>query len=165
MDYTYYGTLADADEYFEHRLHAYAWSGTKKEKALWAATQIIDTLNFKGSKATVFALSSDATKEEIQAADLSQPRQFPRGSDTTVPDDIKIACYELAYSLLDGRDPERELENLGVTSRAISSVRTTYHRNQVPIEHLISGVPNALAWRYLRPYLRDNDTLIVQRIS
>ena len=43
--------------------------------------------------------------------------------------------------------------------QGISSVRTTYNRSQVPIEHIVNGVPNALAWRLLRPFLRDEEAL------
>jgi hypothetical protein len=168
MDFTYYGTLQEAIDYFGHRLHETAWSDSDpadRPKALWAATQIIDTLNYKGVKATVYALASTATAAEIREAEASQPMEFPRGSDTEVPEAIRRACYEIAYSLLDGKDPEMELENLGVISQGFSSVRTTYQRSQVPIEHLINGVPNALAWRLIRPFLRDGDALKIVRIS
>ncbi|MEX0827564.1 MAG: hypothetical protein WD005_01290, partial [Haliea sp.] len=82
LAFIYYGILADADDYFAHRLHERAWSNsdaTQHEKALWAATQIIDTLNFKGYKATVFALleaDPDATDEEIREAEALQAREF-----------------------------------------------------------------------------------------
>jgi len=167
----YYGTLQEAYDYFDHRLHETAWTGAAvadRPKALWAATQIIDTLNYKGNKAAVHALlesDSDATQEQIREAEASQPLEFPRGSDTDVPDAIRRACYEIAHSLLDGKDPELELENLGIISQGYSSVRTTYQRSQVPIEHLINGVPNAMAWRLIRPFLRDGDSIKIARIS
>lgn len=167
----YYGTLDEADEYFGLRLHEIAWTGSSvsdRPKALWAATQIIDTLNFKGNKNAVHVLldgNPDATKEQIREAEASQPLEFPRGEDTVVPEDIRRACYEIAHSLLDGKDPEMELENLGIVSQGYSSVRTTYSRNQVPIEHIINGVPNALAWRLIRPFLRDDQQLRLTRVS
>jgi hypothetical protein len=107
IDYQYYGTLDEANEYFDHKLAATAWGtdADKQARALWAATQIIDTLNFKGA-----------------VAGPAQPREFPRGADTDVPQDIRTACYDMAYDLLDGKDPEIELENLGITSQAYSSV-------------------------------------------
>ena len=139
----YYGSVAEAEDYFAMRLHEHAWTGaipTDRPKALLAATRIIDYLNFKGEKATVYALlvandcdACDAssalaegcvTKDELQAANLSQPLEFPRGSDTEVPEDIRRACYEIAHSLLDDKDPELELENLGITSHGFASVRT-----------------------------------------
>lgn len=188
----YYGTLQEAQDYFDMRLHEIAWSMANvadRPKALWAATQIIDTLNFKGFKAPVWTLLqsyglrdiphftpplngvlstisvAQPSQDAIRAAEASQALEFPRGNDTEVCEAIRKACYEIAHSLLDGKDPEIELENLGITSQGYSSVRTTYERNQVPIEHLINGVPNAMAWRLLRPFLRDGDAIKLTRIS
>ena len=148
----YYGTLEEAQQYFDMRLHEYAWSDAvvaDRPKALWAATQIIDTLNFKGYKASTWATLQSlglktlpsstvacglsAELQQIRDAEASQPLEFPRGNDTEVPEAIRRACYEIAYSLLDGKDPELELENLGITSQGYSSVRTTYNRSQVPL--------------------------------
>lgn len=182
MAFSYYGTVADAADYFEFKLFQTAWSAavpTDRPKALLAATRIIDTLNFKGNKATVHTLltSVDAccdvgsaldagyvTQAQVQAANLAQELEFPRGSDTTVPTVIEHACYEMAYSLLDGKDPELELENLSVATQRYASVRTTYNRAQVPIEHLINMVPNSLAWRWLKPFIRDEDAIKITRI-
>lgn len=171
MNFDFYGTLEDANKYFSKRLHETAWSGStprSRLKALWAATKIIDTLNYKGYKHPVFlVLDADplATISAIQAAEDDQFSEFPRGADTEVPEAIRRACYEIAHSLLDGKDPELELENLGIISQGYGSVRTTYQRSQVPIEHLINGVPNAMAWRLIRPFLRDGDALKIIRIS
>jgi hypothetical protein len=175
LDLTYYGSVQEADTYFSMRLHEIAWSNsdpTDRPRALWAATQIIDTLNYKGHKATVHAVilslphhRREDMQEQIRAADAAQVHEFPRGTDTDVPDAILRACYEIAYSLLDGKDPELELENLGIVSQGYSSVRTTYSRNQVPIEHIINGVPNTLAWRLIRPFLRDGEEIKISRIS
>jgi hypothetical protein len=173
MNFDYYGTLEEANEYFEQRLHETAWSQavpTNRPKALLMATRIIDTLNYKGRKASVheylytFDDPADADDEVIREKEAEQPLEFPRGEDTEVPEAIRIACYEIAYSLLDGKDPEFELENLSITSQGFQSLRTTYSRNQVPIEHLINGVPNATAWRYLRPFLRDSDAVKLKRV-
>ncbi len=74
----YYGSLSEANDYFAMRLHEIAWSGADaadKPKALWAATQIIDTLNYKGRKATVYTLldaDPDAEAEEIREAEAAQ---------------------------------------------------------------------------------------------
>lgn len=184
MNYTdHYGTVAEATDYFANRLHEFAWSNalpTDRPKALIFATRIIDTLNFKGDKKAVNDLlvanscECDAycainkgcvTVEEVQTASLTQNLSFPRGTDTEVPDTILCACFEIAHSLLDGKNPEIELENLGVISQGYASVRTTYSRSQVPIEHLINYVPNALAWRWLKPYLRDEDAIILRRVN
>jgi hypothetical protein len=179
-----YGSVAEATDYFASRLHEHAWTGANpldRPKALLAATRIIDYLNFKGEKSAVHDLlvtnscnACDAsgalaegcvTKDELQSASLSQPLEFPRGSDTDVPEAIRRACYEIAHSLLDDKDPELELENLGITSHGFASVRTSYSRSQVPIEHLINMVPNAIAWRILKPFIRDDDAVKLRRVS
>lgn len=167
----YYGTLSEANAYFDMRLHERAWTlapVADRPKALLSATLVIDTLNYKGYKNPVYELltaDSDATGEQIRAAEASQVLEFPRGADTTVPEAIRIATYEIAHALLDGKDPELELENLGIVSQGYSSVRTTYSRTQVPIEHLVNGIPNALAWRLLKPFMRDDDAIRLSRVS
>jgi len=98
-------------------------------------------------------------------AEASQELEFPRGSDTEVPLAIRRACFEIAHSLLDGKDPELELENLGIVSQGYSSVRTTFSRTHVPVEHIVNGVPSSLAWRLLLPFLRDDDAIRVSRVS
>lgn len=179
----HYGTVAGATDYFANRLHEHAWTQAQpvdRPKALIFATRIIDTLNFKGNKASIQSLltanSCDSdiadaiddgcvTVAQVQAASLTQNLVFPRGTDTVVPDTIICAGYEIAHSLLDDKDPEIELENLGVISHGYASVRTTYSRSQIPIEHLINYVPNALAWRWLKPFLRDEDAIILRRVN
>lgn len=168
---SYYGTLEEAQEYFESRLHESAWTGASvadRPKALRAATRIIDTLNFKGCKNSVYLLledDPDASDEDIREQEAAQELEFPRGEDTEVPEAIRIACYEIAHSLLDGKDPEMELENLGIASQGIASVRTSYARSNAPIEHIVNGIPNATAWRLLRPFLRDDDAVKLARVS
>lgn len=170
IQYTNYGTLGEALEYFSYRLHSDAWDDatlSNKQKALIAATRIIDTLNFKGTKATVHTLldgNPDSTEAEIRVAEAEQDHEFPRGADTTVPSAIEQACYEIAFALLDGRDPDMELEALAISSQGIESVRTTYSRNQVPQIHLINGVPSHAAWRLLQPFLRDDDSIKLVRV-
>lgn len=165
-----YGSVSDADLYFTQRLHQYAWSNSDPEdheKALLAATRVIDNLSFKGVKSSVYTLlsqNSDATDSQIREANAAQELEFPRGSDDEIPEAIIRACYEIAYSLLDGKDPELELENLAITSHGFSSARTTYNRNQPPLEHLINGVPSVMAWMLLKPFLRDDDLIILRRV-
>lgn len=167
----YYGNVIEANEYFALRLNERAWTAASVEdrpKALWAAALIIDALSYKGSKSTVYTLlasSPNATDEEIREAEAAQDLEFPRGADTTIPEDIRRAAYEIAHELLDGKDPELELETLGIVSQGYASVRTSYSRNQVPIEHIINGIPSSQVWRWLRPYLREDDALVIARIS
>lgn len=168
---SYYGNLLEADEYFALRLRERAWTSadpTDRPKALWAASVIIDALNFKGYKSTVYTLltaTPTATDEEIRTAEAAQDLEFPRGADTVVPEAIRRATYEIAHELLDGRDPELELENLGIISQSYAAVRTSYSRNQVPIEHIINGIPSSQVWRWIKPFLREDDAIILARIS
>jgi hypothetical protein len=173
--YSYYGTLMEANEYFEHRLHEIAWfdsDATDRPKALIKAADLIDNLNFKGDKHDVNEISYDAdgeylfpTDDELREAEASQELEFPRGEDTEVPNQILIASWEIAYALLDGVDPDLDVENLGVVSQGYASVRTTYARNQAQVEHLMHGIPSATAWRYLKPFLRDADKIQLSRVD
>jgi len=174
---TYYGLLVEADEYFEDRLRESPWStasASDKEKALIAARRLIDGLSYKGYKHTVYEVMEqweegvdldDDKLTEIRAAESAQSNEFPRGPDSVVPEDIRTAQYEIAHSLLDNKDPELELETLAVSSQTYGSVKTVYQREQLPLEHLINLIPNAVAWRRLRPYLRDGDTINLSRVS
>jgi len=168
-----YATVEEADTYFAERLHSTAWdnsSPVEQYKALLAATRAIDRLNFKGYKSTVAVLLQGVTDislvdpASIRAAEAAQELEFPRGSDTQIPPDIKLASFEIAYSLLDGVDPDTELENLAVVSQGYAGIRTTYNRIQQPIEHLLAGIPSATAWRVLKPFIRDGKAVISSRV-
>ena len=115
--------------------------------ALIQATRRIDRLNFVGDRT---------------AAAEAAGNQFPRGSDTEVPEDIKMACMEEAVLLLSGFDPEFEMQNLFVASQAIANVKTTYSRDVLP-EHIVAGIMSSEAWKYLAAYLRDSRTVKIRR--
>lgn len=170
-----YATLADAEEYFPNRLHSDLWDTippSDRDAALKTATRQIDRLNFVGEPHTSWVyrqgLSSHCLSAQdiknIQQAGMSQELKFPRGSDTEVPNDLKIACMELAYELVDGRDPQKELENLAIVSQGFSAVRNTLDRSFVH-EHLSAGIVSTMAWSYLRPYLRDDQDFKISRVS
>ena len=82
-----------------------------------------------------------------------------------MPEAIRISQYEIAYALLDGKDPELELENLAVNAMSYGAVKTNYERSQLPIEHIINMVPSSVAWRLLMPFLRDSDAFHLSRMS
>jgi len=180
LNFDYYGKqdgdtpaerIAEATGYFAQRLHETAWSDASdanREKALIAARGIIDGLNYKGNKASVYTLlqaNPSASQDAIRAAEVSQSLEFPRGADTEVPEAIRIAEYEIAYALLDGKDPELELENLAISAMGYGAVKTSYERSQLPIEHIINLVPSSVAWRLLKPFLRDSDAIKLSRLS
>ena len=57
IDTSYYGDLQEADAYFAGRLHSQPWEDADdadKPKALLAARRLIDNLNFKGHKHSVW---------------------------------------------------------------------------------------------------------------
>ena len=145
MAYTDAGT-----DYFATRVGSDAWDSaenTDRDKALGHATRIIDSLNFLGQK-----------------LDAGQENAFPRFGQTDVPNDIIFACCEIALALLDGINPEFELENLSQTSTKYANVSTTFNRDSLP-EHILAGVPSSTAWRYLKPWLQDNRNVTLVRVQ
>lgn len=150
LTWNYYGTISRANVYFSKRLNTGAWDNAfynDRESSLIMATRIIDRLNFAGDKS-----SED------------QVLQFPRCDDTKVPVSIEYAAYEIALALLDGYNPDQEVQTLGVLSESYSGVRTTYDADYVN-EHIRAGVPSIDAWEYLRPFLRDPKRVRLSRVS
>ena len=168
---TSYVTIQEAEDYFAYKLHEVAWSASNPAErlpALIEATRIIDSLSFKGDKAAVYTAklaNTDITDAQVRTAAATQELEFPRGADTAVPEKIEWACFEIAYALLDGVDPEFELENMSMNDHGIGSVRASFNRNQEPLEHFMNGVPSAVAWKYLKPYLRDDKSRRLSRVS
>lgn len=167
----YYGTLTEANAYFDARLHSEGWSDSTpsdRPKALTEATQIIDSLKYRGVKNAVWLImyeyDSGTEKEEkilvnqpsrdtIIAADATQVQEFPRGKDTVVPSEIEWACYEIALALIEGFDSEDAIDRINVVRQAYSAVRTTYAADNAAMEYLVYGIPTARVWRWLKPYL------------
>ena len=155
----YYGTLAGANEYFSEKLFEDAWTGSLADyhpMALWKATKIIDDLNYKGAKHAVYELSG-ANRDEVIAADVSQLREFPRGPEVAVPLKIEQACYEIAYALLEGVDPQDQSEAQDVQRQAYGSVRTSYGGYKANTAQITHGVPSSVAWRMLKPFLTGEE--------
>lgn len=145
---TPYADLTYANAYMADRVRTEAWdeaTDSVKTKALKQATRAIDRLNFAGDK-----------------ADEAQARQFPRGNDTEVPDDVIQACCELALAFLDDVDPNIEIENLNRTRQGIGDARIEKDTSYVQ-DHVRSGIPSIQAWMLLVPYLRDPGILDMDR--
>lgn len=143
-------TTAEADEFFDNFLHAEAWfalTPEKKDKVLFAATELMNRYNYKGSKTNPLQIN-----------------EFPRDGSLLIPDDILKAYYYAALSIADGFDVETEVRGLRVTSRGYSAVRTTYDPDNIP-EYLLAGFPSAVGWGYLFPYLRESGTVRLHRVS
>jgi len=151
-----YISVDDADTYFETRLAADNWTDADddiKLSALTMATQNIDRLNFMGFK-----------------SDPDQTNKFPRiysaddDPETDVPEEIIVACCEEALALLNGKEVERDLEAININH--VTMGRTSYGKDVSFIpEHLTSGIASALAWQYLKPFLRDPRSVVMQRIN
>lgn len=140
----------EADLYFSNRVNSQVWTRAnidQKMVALRHATRLIDRLNFRGDK-----------------TDSNQLLQFPRDDDVIIPLDIKFACCEVAIKLLDGVDTDLEINALAVDSHGYGSVKTNYNRRFIP-DHTLAGIPSAMGWSYLVPYLRDVHNLVLSRVD
>jgi len=169
-----YGTIARANDYFATRLHSELWDATSvldKSKAIKTGTTLIDHLNFAGEKHEAFlvrkgfdtACLTELQQIAIWDAGKTQCLEFPRGSDIFIPRDVELACYDIAFALLDGVDPEIEFENQSTISEGFASVRDTKDRSFVH-EHTHAGIPSLGAWSRLRRYLRDARGIQLSRV-
>ncbi len=149
-------TPADADSYFATRSNTAAWENadnTTKQNALNDGTRFIDQFSYVGRK-----------------TDSTQVHEWPRYGiiesqvlldKDIVPQRILYALYEIAFAIVRGVDPERELKSINVLSRGFASVRTTYDPGRTP-EYLQYGCPSGMAWLYLLPYLLREGTGVVR---
>lgn len=143
-------TVAEGDTYFGGRLNADDWTNAasdEKTKALKTAEHLLKPLNYKGKK-----------------KDSAQDDPFPRGTDTVVPASIKEAVFEIAIRLLEGYDVEMERESMNVTS---SNVAGLHARKDARVQHpaFIHGIPSTVAWSLLLPYLRQDRTVKLIRVT
>jgi len=125
----------------------------------------VDRLNYEGHKTSVFdllAANPDATQDEIDAADATQPLKFPRNG-KPIPSEFLYAVYEIAHERLRGRDPDVEQENLRITSGGVGSTRSSLHTGGGSNAHLANGIVSFTAWRYLLPYLASNNSFDIER--
>lgn len=130
----------EADAYFDRKLDKGVWCqcpNTDKNKAIYEATERIDRLKFRGTRTTP-----------------TQVLAFPRDGEIVIPNVIKKACCEVAYELLDGREPDFEVEEGRILSESYSGVRMNNNPGYV-LDHINAGIPSLLAWSYLKPYLVD----------
>jgi hypothetical protein len=133
-----------------NKLDPTPWTNASSNDRLVAvrnATQAIDRLQYKGAK-----------------ADSAQTNQFPRDTDTVVPDAIKSACAELAYCYLDGVVQEDAFDNLTVTSRKFASVSIT-SKDKASQPHIAAGIPSYEAWVLLLPFMTDLSGVVVERVN
>lgn len=163
----HYGTIVEAAAFFGNRLHSFAWdnaTGDDRIKALNQATELIDQFDYIGEKYAVNVLGEDATCDEKQAAELTQLHAFPRGDTNDVPVEIEKACYLIAYELLDGRDPNRDLENLPMDQMAFGDARAGFVRDGNMLEHMTHLIPSPQAFNLLRPFFRERNKFTVKKV-
>jgi len=145
-----YILVEEADTYISsNKLRRSSWDAATdedKEIAITMATRAIDKLAYREEK-----------------YDSSQENQFPRGTDTTVPQDILDACAELAFAFIDGRDQEAEFDNIVVLSKNFGPVSNTSKENGLK-SHIAAGIPSYAAWVLLLPYLRDIRYITIERV-
>lgn len=168
-----YGSVAGGDTYFALRLHTFDWdqaSNSDKEKALNAAADLIDQFDYAGQKYAVHQVgnrsdyaSQEAYESAIQAANASQPHEFPRGSVNTVPVDIEHAAYLIAKALLSGRDPELDLETATNKNSRFGDLATSTDVEGNTMEHIAHLIPSPKAWNLIRPYLRSGTGFLHKR--
>lgn len=157
-------SLENADLYFKGRVGSYAWDCVGdslsdeqgetpdsqecflKLQALTDATRRINGLRFLGC-----------------LVDKDQEHAFPRGDDTTVPKNIQNAVCELANELLDGVDDNLEMSEQNVLSQAFSGIKSTHDKDVAQL-YTLAGIPSAIAWRYLLPFLYDPRDLRIVRV-
>lgn len=133
-----YTTVEEAETYLQSRMNITAWDNAnedEKTRALSHAETIINRLN----------LSVDLTVLPVATR-------------------IKEAIIEIGLALLDGVDPEKEINNIYVNSRSFALQRTSYDRTFIP-EHYQAGVPSAVAWQLLKPYLINNRNITLTRVT
>lgn len=145
-----YVTNSEANTYFQDvRYNSGLWNQTSEEnktKLLLEATQLIENLNFSGDK-------------YVETQEL----EFPRG-DLGVPEDIKIACYEIAYAILAGRDVEYDAQLMGQTTASSQIGRLVVDSDTINLAK-IHSIPSVKAWLKLRPYLRNGSVITLSRIN
>lgn len=161
-----YGSVSAGDTFFASRLHSYDWTSAStadKTKALSQAAEYIDQFDYADQKYAVTLLGDDPTEAEIQAANESQPHEFPRGTSSTVPTEIEEAAYLIAKALLSGRDPEVDLENQTLRTARIGQLSSSRDVDGNTQDHIAHLIPSPQAWNKIRPFLRERNLFCTQR--
>lgn len=145
-----YVTVSDASTYLNaHHLNRDIWNdadATDQEISITMATRAIDRLAYKGEKVS-----------------FSQENEFPRGEQTTVPQDILDACCELAFAFIDGKEPEFEFDDLVVESKDFDKASIDF-RPHADKRHIAAGIFSMEAWKLLRPHMRNFDSFRLWKV-
>lgn len=148
-----YADTIYAAAYFAERIGSDVWntaSEANKNVALKHATRLIDRLDFVLSK-----------------TDENQANEFPRGGDTDIPEEVMMACCEVAIELLSGRVPEKMLnEDTGVTSESTGDASKSFNEQGKNASlSMASGLPSVAAAQLLRDWLEDPEVLQIVRVN
>ena len=150
----YYGSVNLANEYFALAEDWECLDEKVQMGSLIRATRAIDRLNFLGFK-----------------TDPDQILQFPRTDwtltpnpnlDYLIPDEICWAAYEEALLLAKGNDGASG--DFGIIAEGLGTAKVSYNRDFIQ-ERFLSNVNSAMAWNYLKPYLRDNREIHLSRVN
>lgn len=145
-----YLTPAQALEYFQKRLYSDNWYSSSienRQAALIQATQLIDRLPLIGTK-----------------TESTQTLQFPRDPDTDVPQDVLMACCEIAYELLSGAQMNKDYEAINLAQATAGSIKSQRDMRAQP-EHIVYGIPSYKAWYFLRNYLINRRDVVLSRVT
>lgn len=108
--------------------------------------------------------ASDLEKEKALVMSSKAINQLALMDYDSIPQDIKDATCENAFALLDGKDPEMELENLAMVNQQYGNIRSTYNRD-ISMDHIEAGIVSAVAWRLIQPYLDVSKQIKLSRVS
>lgn len=146
-----YGTIEDAIVYVPaHYLECSAWTDATTDEqtaALNLATEIIDCLMYTGEKT--------ATDQE---------NEFPRDGKLTVPEAIEKACYDIAFQIISGADPDLDSLVQPIVGGSLAGGHVSYDPAAATAAQL-NGVPSQRAWNKLTPFLVDPSVLNLVRVS
>lgn len=151
---TPYADRIFGDAYWAERLNATVWTTAttdNRDKALKQATKLIDGLNFTGYRSV-----------DTQAG------EFPRNGDTDIPYEVQEACCEIAMECLSGNTLASAVTaKAGIASESIGDASVAYDgvgRAGSMISATL-GTLSPVAARLLAPWLRDEDSFLVERVS
>lgn len=161
LNVDHYGTVTGGDLYFNNRLNSKQWrqaSPDDKRKSLIMATQLIDRLNFIGSRSYTLQRLQFPRTEILENIGVQLSVSAER-----VPDDIITACYLIGLKLLSGYSPDSETNSLAISMSKFHVAQTFYERSFV-LEHQRAGIPSQEAWLMLRPYVDPNNTITLIKV-
>lgn len=131
-----YTTLEEADTYFQAVLRKDAWLDSNDEDRTTALLQAEGIV--KNLAVPLF--------EELETYNY------------TVPIDVKGAVAEIALRLLEGVDPEEELDAVQASRLTFDKVSRSNKAMEIPL-HILAGVPSYKAFTVLQQYIPNPTTV------